>query len=93
MKPDIFEMRAIVKGRVQGVGFRATVRRYAIQLDLKGFARNLQNGSVEICVQGSKNDLELLMKQLKSDNGLIKIESTEVRFGEIEEAYTDFSIM
>jgi acylphosphatase len=71
-KIEIVEVHAIIKGRVQGVGFRATVRYYARQLGLLGSVRNLPDGSVEICVQGpNKKVLELfqfLHREFGSDH-------------------------
>lgn len=45
--------RFIVRGRVQGVGFRWFVMREAARLDLAGFVRNLPDGTVEVVAQGS----------------------------------------
>lgn len=45
--------RFIVRGRVQGVFFRASAREHALTLRLDGHARNLGDGSVEIVVQGN----------------------------------------
>ncbi|HYO17230.1 MAG TPA: acylphosphatase [Dermatophilaceae bacterium] len=42
-----------VRGRVQGVGFRWWTRARALELGLVGFARNMDDGRVEICAQGS----------------------------------------
>ena len=42
-----------VQGRVQGVGFRWWVRARALELGLTGFARNLVDGRVEVCVEDS----------------------------------------
>lgn len=42
----------IFHGRVQGVGFRFTVRQLASQLNLTGWVRNQYDGTVEACVQG-----------------------------------------
>ena len=44
--------RIYVRGRVQGVGFRWWTRSRALELGLVGFARNMDDGRVEICVQG-----------------------------------------
>ncbi len=51
---DIYEMHAIVRGDVQGIGFRAMTRNYAQSLGLRGTVRNLPNGTVEIYAQGTK---------------------------------------
>ena len=47
----------IFLGRVQGVGFRFTARRIAGRYELAGFVRNLPNGTVEMLVQGSIEDV------------------------------------
>ena len=43
----------VVSGRVQGVFFRDTTRRKAIELGVSGFARNLADGTVEVLVCGT----------------------------------------
>lgn len=58
-------IRAIFIGRVQNVGFRATAKLFADGLHLKGFARNLENGTVEIYAHGEKKDLETLIHKLE----------------------------
>jgi acylphosphatase len=49
--------RYIVKGRVQGVGFRYFVEREATRLALTGWVRNLDDGSVETLAQGTAAQL------------------------------------
>jgi acylphosphatase len=44
--------RFVVRGKVQGVFFRASAREQAVALKLTGFARNLIDGSVEVVVYG-----------------------------------------
>jgi acylphosphatase len=44
--------RVIFSGRVQGVGFRYTVRKLARRHPVTGFVRNLPDGTVELIVQG-----------------------------------------
>ncbi len=50
-------LRLIVKGRVQGVGFRWHVAEAAKGLDLAGWVKNREDGSVEILVGGSREAL------------------------------------
>ncbi len=45
-------VRFLVSGRVQGVFFRASTRQQAQSLGLCGIARNLDDGRVEVIVQG-----------------------------------------
>ena len=51
----------IIKGRVQGVGYRANTRRMANKLNLHGWVRNLRNGNVEIIVEGPESEVQKLI--------------------------------
>jgi acylphosphatase len=48
----VIARRFLVRGRVQGVGYRYFVERAAAELDLKGYAGNLDDGRVEVYVTG-----------------------------------------
>lgn len=52
-------------GRIQGVGFRATVAKYAEDLGINGFIRNEPDGSVMLDVDGKKEDLRSLLKRVQ----------------------------
>jgi acylphosphatase len=56
----------LVFGQVQGVGFRAFVKRTALDLGLSGYAENLSDGRVEVVAEGYKSDLEYLIVKLKN---------------------------
>lgn len=49
-----------VSGRVQGVGFRNFVQREAVRLGVKGYAKNLADGRVEVLAMGSAAALDEL---------------------------------
>jgi len=53
-------VRYIVKGRVQGVGYRYFVLRHAEELGISGFARNQGDGSVEVVAEGGEAALAKL---------------------------------
>jgi acylphosphatase len=55
----------LVKGRVQGVGFRWFVHREASELDLRGWVRNTEDGDVEVVAAGSTEDLSELRESLR----------------------------
>lgn len=57
--------RWIIRGLVQGVGFRWFVMREAERLKLGGFVRNLADGSVEVVSQGPDTALEQLESRLR----------------------------
>jgi len=55
----------LIKGRVQGVGFRWYVHREAAALDLRGWVRNTEDGHVEVVAAGDPDDLATLRLALK----------------------------
>ncbi|AJF72500.1 MULTISPECIES: acylphosphatase [Raoultella] len=56
---------AWVYGSVQGVGFRYTTQREALRLGLTGYARNLDDGSVEVLACGEAEQVAALVSWLK----------------------------
>ena len=54
----------LVRGRVQGVGFRWFVHREAAELGLRGWVRNTDTGEVEVVAAGESEDLSELRNQL-----------------------------
>jgi acylphosphatase len=57
--------RYVVRGRVQGVGYRYFVLGLADRLDVRGFARNVPDGSVEVVAEGSEASLAELEARLR----------------------------
>lgn len=58
-------IRAIVKGKVQGVFYREFCRREAEILGVSGFARNLKDGTVEIVAEGEERQLKEFEKRFR----------------------------
>ncbi len=56
--------RAVVRGRVQGVGYRFFALRAARELGLNGWVRNLPDGSVETLAEGEADALAQFVKRL-----------------------------
>ena len=57
--------RYVVRGRVQGVGYRYFVMREAAALGVSGFARNLPDGTVEVIAEAADEVLELFEDRLR----------------------------
>ena len=81
----------LYSGTVQGVGFRFTVQRYALSLDLTGWVKNLPNGSVEILVNGSKENIEKLFEMVE-ENFEGHIRNKDVQFTSSDAEFEDFQI-
>jgi len=69
--------RFVVRGVVQGVGYRWFVRRAAERLGLSGVARNLGDGSVEVLVQGDGADITSLELELKRGPSMARVRSVD----------------
>jgi acylphosphatase len=72
-------LRAVVKGEVQGVGFRWSVQRQAGELGLTGYAENLPDGSVRVEAEGDPNRLDQLEAYLRQGPRWAEVESLDVR--------------
>ncbi|MFC3395244.1 acylphosphatase [Brenneria rubrifaciens] len=62
---DKISIAAYVYGAVQGVGFRYSTQRRAVELGLSGYVRNNDDGSVEVVASGGRLEVEQLVKWLK----------------------------
>jgi len=62
---EIVRLEAIVRGTVQGVGFRWFVVREAQALELSGWVGNSPDGSVRVVVEGPRRDLVALLERLE----------------------------
>ena len=70
--------RYVVRGRVQGVGFRYFVQQRARRLGLAGWVRNLPDGTVEARAWGEEAALESLRAHLAEGPGHARVEQVDV---------------
>jgi acylphosphatase len=88
----------LVKGRVQGVGFRWFVQQEAAELELRGWVRNTDEGHVEVIAMGEPEDLAELKGALRKgsrgsrvdaviEHELAESEGAQLRSFEIEGAW------
>lgn len=73
---------ALVRGRVQGVGFRAFVRRHALDLGLRGYVENLPDGRVEVVAEGERSEIEHLLVRLRAGPPHADVEDIETEWGQ-----------
>jgi acylphosphatase len=69
--------RFLVRGRVQGVGFRWFVEREAHILGVTGWVRNNADGSVEVLAQGSRDQLSGLRSRLRQGPRAARVDGVE----------------
>lgn len=67
--------RFLVSGKVQGVWFRGSAREQALRLGLRGYARNLVDGRVEVLAVGESVQVEAIERWLWQGPPLAKVEN------------------
>ena len=70
--------KCVVSGRVQGVYYRATAARRAHELGIRGYARNLPDGRVEVLVCGDDQSVSAFVKWLWIGSSASKVTAVEV---------------
>jgi acylphosphatase len=70
-------LKAVVRGEVQGVGFRWAVQRQAGQLGLTGYAENLPDGSVRVEAEGDPDSLDQLEAFLRQGPHWAEVEALD----------------
>ena len=76
---DTRRVRALVRGRVQGVAFRAHTADAARRLGVAGWVRNLDDGSVEAVLEGPRDAVEAALEQLRHGPRFARVDAVDVR--------------
>ncbi len=84
--------RFLVRGRVQGVGFRWFVEREAHILQVAGWVRNNPDGTVEVLAQGTREQLAGLRSRLLEGPRASRVDDVEVSDAEAEPGLLSFQI-
>jgi acylphosphatase len=74
----VIRKRAIVRGMVQGVGFRYNARAEASRLGLGGYARNRADGDVEVEIEGDAASVERMLAWLAHGPRFAEVEAVDV---------------
>jgi acylphosphatase len=79
-------VRLYIDGTVQGIFFRGFVKENAERYDVKGFVRNLENGNVEVFLEGNAEDVNKMIELCKKGPRHAQIRKVEVK----PEKFQDF---
>jgi acylphosphatase len=82
----------IVKGIVQGVGYRFFAMRQARAHRLNGWVRNRPNGNVELEVEGEPDLIESFAKELKTGPRFAQVTDVVVTWKEYKDKFSSFDI-
>jgi len=84
--------RFIVRGRVQGVGFRWFVEREARMLGIDGWVRNNPDGSVEVLAMGTRDQLSGLRSRLRQGPRAARVDGVEESESQLVPGLNSFRI-
>lgn len=87
------QVQLVVRGRVQGVYFRAATQREARRLGLTGWVRNRSDGSVEIFAEGEEDSLKELIAWANRGPTAARVERVDVRWRSFVGDHFDFRIV
>jgi acylphosphatase len=88
------KIRAMVtiKGMVQGVGFRHHTQQTALQHNVTGWVRNLQDGNVGGCFEGEEKDVRALIDWCRSGPSWAQVDEVLVENEPFRGEFTGFNI-
>jgi len=89
--PDV-QLTAVVRGHVQGVGFRWWSRARAVELGLRGTARNLADGAVEIIAVGSQESCRALLEAVRGGQAPGVVRSVTETWSPPERSWSRFGV-
>lgn len=81
-----------ITGNVQGVGLRYSVYQKAYSLNVKGYAENLYDGSVEVVAEGEEESIEELIKFIKTGLRWAHVDNIEEKWVEYKGEYNGFEV-
>ena len=84
--------KLLIRGIVQGVGFRYFCYRTATRLDLVGWVKNMPTGSVEVVAEGNRGALEIFIKEVKTGSMHATITGIDVSWTEFTGKHSSFDI-
>ena len=85
-------IRIFISGLVQGVLFRAFVKEQADNLGVNGYVRNLDDGRVEVVVEGYENDVNRMIELCKRGSPQSKVKDVEIEKMK-NQGFEDFKIL
>ena len=92
---SLFRMKRvhiIVHGSVQGVFFRSNTRDIASSLGLKGYVRNMPDGTVEVVAEGNEDKTKELVEFCKKGPEAAEVTKTDVEFEKASNEFKSFEV-
>lgn len=88
----IKQYQLLIKGRVQGVGYRVSAAEKARQLGLVGWVRNLADGRVELCLEGDTEQLQQMIDWARQGPRFAEVTHLDISEKDRISGFLDFDI-
>ena len=92
MTSDLAAAHLLIKGRVQGVGYRFFAQDTAVNRHLTGWVRNLSGGNVECEVEGARLAIEGWLEELRQGPPLARVTEIQISWKPPQRQFNEFSI-
>ena len=89
---DIVRAHVWVKGRVQGVGFRAYVEFSARQVDVTGWVRNVGYDTVEAVAEGEREKVEQFIELMKQGPRASRVDESRIEWEDVTGEFREFGV-
>jgi acylphosphatase len=86
-------IQLVVRGRVQGVFFRATAQREARQLGLTGWVKNRRDGAVEMVVEGEEDNVKDFLAWAQHGPTTARVDNVDTRWRSYTGEFEKFQIL
>ena len=86
-------VRLFVTGRVQGVFFRQSLKAKSIQNDIFGWVKNLQDGRVECLLEGTEENISILVEWAYHGPANAIVENVEIHNEKFNNEFTKFDVL
>ena len=85
--------RAIFTGKVQGVFFRMNTNQKANELGIKGWVRNVSDGTVEAIFEGEENNIKMLLDWCKTKIQMARVDNLQIENLEYLGEFDSFDVV
>ncbi len=91
-EPRRVRAQVSVRGRVQGVWFRESTRRKAVELGVVGWVRNREDGGVEAVFEGDESAVRDAVEFMRKGPPVARVDACEVQFSAASGELPDFRV-
>ncbi len=93
MTDELEAVKVIISGKVQGVSFRASLKKIAQECNVVGWVRNVEDGSVEAFIQGKNSNVQRVLDWCHSGPPNARVENLVIKKERVEPTARYFVVL